>query len=231
MRSYLITLAAILGLTGLVTTSIAHPGGGGSVGSSGGGAASIGSSGGGGSGNGGSSRGGSGYGGGSGVGSSNVGSSRGVSSNGGGSSAMGRGHENGGHGNGVGPGGRHPADALGSARDAAPGGNVTHAARSGYSVVGSKSLGLGHGEAALHSGHGARDILVIGPRTGSAAEAVRVADSQTAAYTPPKHPHPSHRYSLREPSDLARETCIPVGPLPWGYCLDLSLAAQFPRGQ
>ena len=143
-------------------------------------------------------------------------SSSGASSSGAGSSGASSGGASsggvGGHVGGSSGGGGHPAGGLGSTGYAAHGGYVAHGARGGYGIVGYKSAGLGHDEAAPQSGHAARNTLTIGPRTGSAAKAMRVTDSQTAAHTPPKHPHHPHRYfPSDEMSAMPSSFCIPAG--------------------
>jgi hypothetical protein len=146
--------------------------------------------------------------------SSSGASSSGASSSGAGSSgASSSGASSGGGGGHVGGssgGGGHPAGGLGSTGYAAHGDYVAHGARGGYGIVGYRSAGLGHDEAAPQSGHAARNTLTIGPPTGSAAKAMRMTDSQTAAHTPPKHPHHPHRY-FPEMSAMPSPFCIPAG--------------------
>ena len=53
-------------------------------------------------------------------------------------------------------------------------GHSGYIARGDYRVVGSDAAGLAHVDAALRGGHGGHIILALGPRTGSAAKALRL---------------------------------------------------------
>jgi hypothetical protein len=58
--------------------------------------------------------------------------------------------------------------------------------------VGSDAAGLAHVDAALRGGHGGRIILALGPRTGSAAKALRLDHAPPGHHPPPKRPHHSY---------------------------------------
>jgi hypothetical protein len=178
MRTHLIALTAILGMAALVVASVAGATPGVTGGSSGG------SSGGGG--------GGGGHGGGGGGG--HVG---GGGSGGGHFVADGyRGGGSGGYGARAGYSVRGGYVAHGSYR-----GQSGYIAHGDYRVVGYDTAGLTHVDAALRGGHGGQIILALGPRTGSAAKALRVGrlDNTGRMRPPPGHhppgpKHPHHRY-------------------------------------
>jgi hypothetical protein len=76
-----------------------------------------------------------------------------------------------------------------------------------YRIVGSESAGMAHGDAALRGGHGGQITLALGPRTGSAAKALRLDRMSTVGrmHGPWKHRH--HRgyyYENNEEYDYGR---------------------------
>jgi hypothetical protein len=164
MRTRLIALTAILGIAALIAAPVA----GATPGTTSGGGGGGGHGGGGGGGGGGRSGGG----------------------------GFGGGHF-------VGSGGRGGGFGGARAADMSHGGYVAHGSYMGqhgyiahgdYRVVGSESAGLAHGDAALRGGHGGEITLALGPRTGSAAKALRLDRTSTMGrmHGPWKH-HPHHR--------------------------------------
>lgn len=147
-------------------------------------------------------------GGGGGGGSSGGGSGGGGGHAGGG----GGGHAGGGHGGSSFGGGGRLGGGSGSGSYAAHGGYAEHG---GYSIVGYNSAGLGHANSAPGNGHSARSTLAVGPRTGSAAKAMRV--THTGPYEPPrpgprKPPKPLRYFRAQETSEIPGWFCIPTGP-------------------
>ncbi|MGB6487938.1 MAG: hypothetical protein WBE91_13745 [Steroidobacteraceae bacterium] len=172
MRTRLIALTAILGIAALIAAPVAGATPGTTTPSGGGG-----SGGGGGGGHGG---GGGGHAGGGGFGG---------------------GHFVGGGGRGGGFGG-----SVARAAYMPHGGYVAHGSYMGqhgyiahgdYRIVGSESAGLARDDAALRGGHGGQITLSLGPRTGSAAKALRVDRVGTVGrmHGPWKHPHHRGYYS------------------------------------
>lgn len=94
----------------------------------------------------------------------------------------------------------------------AHGGYVSHGSR-GYHFVGSQSAGLRSLGTVSQMGHASRISLALGPRTGSAATAVRVDHQSRVAHmgTHPGHPgrpgyphhHPKIRYALPSNGEYA----------------------------
>jgi hypothetical protein len=68
-------------------------------------------------------------------------------------------------------------------------------ARGGYRIVGSESAGIDNISSVPRGGHDARITLALGPRTGSAATAMRL-DHMNRIHPRPGHPpgpnHPNH---------------------------------------
>ena len=70
-------------------------------------------------------------------------------------------------------------------------GHSGYIAHGDYRVVGPDAAGLAHVDAALRGGHGGQIILALGPRTGSAAKALRVGRlDNTGRMRPPPGHHP-----------------------------------------
>jgi hypothetical protein len=198
MRTRLIALTALLGFAALIAAPIAGAAPG-TTSSSGG---SSGGGGGGGGGHGGGGGGGGGHGGGGGGGGHF------------GSASFGGGHFGGGRF--VASGGNRGGGVEGSGARAAymtRGGYVAHGSYSGqrgdiahgdYRIVGFETAGLTYAPAALRGGHAGQINLALGPRTGSAAKALRVAhvDNTGRLRPPPQHqpqsgrPHHHHAYVL-----------------------------------
>ena len=134
------------------------------------------------------------------------GHSAGGSSGGSGGAHSGGGGYSGGHSSGGGYGG-----APFRAGYMAHGGYVAHGsylgggglpfAHGGYRIIGSQSAGVAHVGATSQSGHGARMTLAIGPRTGSAATAIRLNHT---VHTDRMNPRPGHPPGPRHPRPHAK---------------------------
>lgn len=151
-------------------------------------------------------------------GSSGSGASAGAGSGGGGSAHGGGGGGGGAHGGSShGGGGYHGGSHTG-------GGYGAHAsysregARGSYRVVGYESAGLGRGNAARPDGQAARNTLVVGPRTGSAAAARRVADRYVSP-RPPRKPKPGICYAPGAGDTCSGTDRAPLAfAMPLGFC-------------
>jgi hypothetical protein len=71
-------------------------------------------------------------------------------------------------------------------------GRSGYIAHGDYRIVGSDTVGLAHVDAAMRGGRSGQIILALGPRTGSAAKALRLGrmDNTNRMRPPPGH-HPS----------------------------------------
>ncbi len=209
MRTTLITLVAILSLASFTATAVA------SVAPSGGGSSGV-SSGGGGGGGGGHAGGGGGGGGHAGGGGGGA-----HGGGGGGAHAGAGGHLGGGF---AGGGGWHGG---GGGNFGAHGSYLSQgfsAGHSSYGIVSYRTAGLGRGGAAPVGNHGPQSTSLLGPRTGSAATAKRVAQVMPAVdRARPPHPHqPRHKLNPYNPyAGCASDPrgCYEIEPeLPWAFC-------------
>lgn len=132
-----------------------------------------------------------------------TGGSSGGSSGGGGGGGGGHGGGGGGGGGGRGGGGGGHFGGGHFVADGNRGGYVAHGnylghsgyiARGDYRVVGSDAAGLAHVDAALRGGHGGHIVLALGPRTGSAAKALRLDRAPPGHHPAPKPKRPHHSY-------------------------------------
>ena len=217
MRTRIIALTAILGIAALVAASVAGaaPGvtGSSSGGSSGGGGGGGGHGGGGGGGRGG---GGGGHFGGGGTGGGHFGGGR----------FVGDGYRGGSSG-----GNAARADYRVRGGYVAHGsyvGQSGYIARGDYRIVGSDTGDLAHVDAALRGGHGGQIILALGPRTGSAAKALRFErmDNTARMHRPPGHhpPQPKRPHRAYFPENAEEYEQLPV------FCtFVLAIPARVPR--
>lgn len=84
-------------------------------------------------------------------------------------------------------------------------------ARGGYRIIGSQSAGVAHVSAMPQGGHSARITLALGPRTGSAAKAMRL---DRTVHTDRMQPRPGHPPGPRHPRDHTKHAPPTASHLP-----------------